>query len=60
MKTYRNYADLPAHAVYLGSEYGDGSMDESLFDAIDDAIAPVKLIENGQAHYFDVAKTEGA
>ena len=55
MKTYRNYADLPRHAIYLGGEHGDGTIDENVFDAIDDAIAPVKLIEDGLAHYFDVA-----
>jgi len=55
MKTYRDYSHVPEDARYLGSEDGDGTMSESLADAIDDALAPIKLIEDGIAHYFDEA-----
>ena len=55
MKTYRDYSHVPKHAQYLGNEDGDGTMYESLADAIDEALAPVKLIEDGIAHYFDEA-----
>jgi hypothetical protein len=54
MKTYRNYVDLPKNAIYLGSENGDGSMYEDLADALDYAVAPIKLIEDGIAHYFNL------
>ena len=53
MKKYTNYSELPSHAIYLGSEYPDGTMDESLADDIDFAINPVCLNEDGTNHYFD-------
>lgn len=57
MKTYNDYNDIPSNAHYLGSEHGDGSMDESLADNIDSAINPVRLRdEGGTFSYFDVAK----
>jgi hypothetical protein len=56
MKTYRDYSHLPAHAAYIGGSYPDGSIDLSTLDALDDALAPVCLIESdGTRHYFDIA-----
>lgn len=55
MKTYTRYSDVPKNAIYLGSENGDGTMSEGLADAIDDAIAPVELIDEHGAHYFEVS-----
>jgi len=56
MQTYREYSDLPPNAAYLGGSYPDGSIDLSTLDAIDDALAPVCLIESdGTRHYFDTA-----
>ena len=55
MKTYTDYDDLPVSAIYLGSEYGDGSMDESLADAIAEAMIPARLREgDGTYSYFDL------
>lgn len=57
MKTYRNYADLPPAADYIGGEYPDGTIDESTVDALNDALAPVCLIESdGSRHYFETAQ----
>jgi hypothetical protein len=48
-----NYA--PEHAVYLGSEHGDGSIDEEIFDAVDAAIEPAFYRDGeGIRHYFDL------
>lgn len=56
MKTYTPET-LPAHATYLGSTFGDGSIDESLADAIADAFAPVRVREpDGTFSYFDEAR----
>ena len=56
MRTYRAYSELPAGAVYLGGSYPDGSIDMSTLDNIDDALAPVCLIEtDGTRHYFETA-----
>lgn len=55
MKTYTKYSDVPARASYLGSEHGDGSMDENLADAIDAAIEPaVYRDDDNVRHYFDL------
>ncbi len=55
MKTYIRYSDLPKNAGYLGSENGDGTIDEALANDIDDAVEPVQLIEpTDQIHYFDI------
>ena len=55
MKTYIRYSDLPKGAAYLGSENGDGTIDEALANDIDDAVEPVQLIEpTDQIHYFDI------
>ncbi len=58
MLTYKNYNELPKHAIYLGSEYPDGTIDESLADDIDEAIMPVCLNEHGSKHYFDIAERQ--
>ena len=55
MKTYSKYSDVPAGASYLGSEHGDGSMDENLADAIDAAINVACYRDSdGVRHYFDL------
>jgi hypothetical protein len=55
MKSYARYRDVPAGASYLGSEHGDGSMDENLADAVDAAfeLACYRDAE-GMRHYFDL------
>ena len=55
MKIYAKFRDVPAGASYLGSEHGDGSMDENLADAIDAAFEPAcyRDAENVR-HYFDL------
>lgn len=55
MHTYYDYSKIPKHAVYLGSESG-GGMCEELFDAIDAALDPVRLVDDGVIAYFDIAK----
>jgi hypothetical protein len=54
MKTYKNYEDIPKDNIYLGSELGDGSMMEQLSIFISEAINPIRLLENGHYHYFDL------
>ena len=57
MKTYNNIDDIPAAAVYLGSENGDGSMYESLADAIGSPwlIQVMRLREpDGTYSYFGI------
>lgn len=55
MKTYAKYEHLPKNSHYLGSEFGDGSMDESLADAIDLALCVVRLRDDdGTYSYFEV------
>lgn len=55
MKTY-TLETLPAHAIYLGSQHGDESIDESLADALGLALAPCRVREaNGTFAYFDEA-----
>ena len=45
----------PEHAVYLGSEHGDGSMPEELADVIAAAIEPITYRDaEGVRHYFDL------
>jgi hypothetical protein len=55
MKTYTRYSDIPSNAMFLGSENGDGTMYEGLAQAIEDATAPVQLIDDTGAHYFDLS-----
>lgn len=55
MKTYASYEHLPKNSHYLGSEFGDGTMDESLADAIDLALCVVRLRDDdGTYSYFEV------
>jgi hypothetical protein len=57
MKTYTNYSDIPPNALYIGGTYPDGSIDESIANALEDSIAPVCLIEpDGSRHYFESAQ----
>lgn len=56
MKTFHHYNDIPQNAAYIGGSYPDGSIDLSILDAVEDAIAPVCLIEtDGSRHYFETA-----
>jgi hypothetical protein len=56
MKTY-TVETLPAHARYLGSENGDGSMYESLLIDIERAIEPARIREpDGTFSYFEIAR----
>lgn len=55
MKTFPTYEAIPKTAVYLGSEHGDGSIEEATADAINEAIEPAFFRdEDGQRHYFDL------
>ena len=55
MKTLISYEELPVNAAYIGSEHGDGSLDEFVADAIESAIAPIRFKdEDGVHHYFDL------
>ena len=55
MKTYARYEHLPKNCHYLGSELGDGTMYESLADAIERAVYVVRLRdEDGTYIYFEV------
>jgi hypothetical protein len=45
----------PDNASYLGSEQGDGSMDENLADAIEAAFEPACYRDDeNKGHYFDL------
>jgi hypothetical protein len=55
MKTYTTYEHLPKNCHYLGSESGDGTMYESLADAIDRAVYVVRLRDDdGTYSYFEL------
>jgi hypothetical protein len=55
MKTFPTYETIPQTAIYLGSEHGDGSIEESTADAINEAIEPAFFKdEDGQRHFFDL------
>jgi hypothetical protein len=55
MKTFTNYSAIPQSAIYLGSEWGDGSMTETLDDMIGEAIEPICFRDDdGIHHYFDL------
>ena len=62
MKTFAHHDQLPDYARYIGSDNGDGSMYESLADALDMAIEPVRVREpDGNTYsYFDIARPFGA
>ena len=56
MKTVRSYEQVPKNYQYIGGSYPDGSIDESVIDDVENAIAPIKLIddEDGTIHFFDI------
>jgi hypothetical protein len=55
MKVFSRFRDVPAGASYLGSEHGDGSMDENLADAVDAAFEPACYRDGDNVrHYFDL------
>lgn len=46
----------PTAARYIGSEHPDGTMAETVADAIDEATAPLCYRDpEGTRHYFDTA-----
>lgn len=57
MKTLNSYNAIPQTAVYLGSEYGDGTITETLDDMIAEAIEPIRFRDDdGIHHYFDLVQ----
>ena len=53
MKTFTNYHDIPSTSLYIGSENGDGTMQEELSILIGNCINPVRLKnEDGTFSYF--------
>jgi len=55
MKKFSSYESIPGNAIYLGSEYGDGSCSEALDDTINEAINPATFKDpDGVSHYFDL------
>jgi hypothetical protein len=56
VKTYLAYENLPSNAYYLGSQFGDGSVDESLADLLaDNFLEIVRLKEpDGTFSYFEI------
>ena len=54
MQTLTVYKQIPPQAIYLGSEYEDGSQTEELADLIDRALDPIRYRDpDGTNHYFD-------
>ena len=49
-----DYKSLPPRAVYLGSEDCPGQISEGLSDALDSAVEPVFIREDGAKHFFDL------
>ena len=57
MKTLNSYNAIPQTAIYLGSEYGDGTITEALDDMISEAIEPIRFRDDdGIHHYFDLVQ----
>jgi hypothetical protein len=55
MRTVTDYSLIPSEAAYLGSEHGDGSMDEAIMNYLDEAIEPICFRdEDGIRHYFEL------
>ena len=55
MRIYKTYEDIPKNAIYLGSENGDGSIQEEVLNYVNEAINPVCLKDyQGIKHYFDL------
>ena len=57
MKTLRSFADIPPHAKFIGASWPDGYIDESIADALDMALDPVKVrAPDGSTLYFELAR----
>lgn len=57
MKTLRNFADIPPHAKFIGASWPDGFIDESIADALEQAIEPARVrAPDGSTLYFELAK----
>jgi hypothetical protein len=57
MKTLRSFAEIPPSARFIGAGYPDGTMDESVRDALDDALDPARVRDPAGAwFYFELAK----
>jgi hypothetical protein len=55
MKTLIRYDTIPKSAVYIGSEDGGGSLDEFIYDLIENADEPVRFRDDdGINHYFEL------
>ena len=55
MRIYNTYEDIPEEAIYLGSENGDGSIQEELLNYVNEATNPICLKDyQGIKHYFDL------
>lgn len=58
MKYFTSQKSLPDTARYIGSETPDGYMEEAVADALDRAIEPAYIIEDGCRSFFDLQETE--
>jgi len=57
MKTLRSFAEIPPSARFIGAGYPDGTMDESVRDALDDALDPARVRDRAGAwFYFELAR----
>jgi hypothetical protein len=57
MKTLRSFAEIPPSARFIGAGYPDGTMDESVRDALDDALDPARVRDPaGPWFYFELAQ----
>jgi hypothetical protein len=57
MKTLRSFAEIPPHAKFIGAGYPDGFIDESIADALDDALDPARVRDRAGAwFYFELAR----
>ncbi len=55
MKTFTRFLDVPAGASYLGSENGDGSLEEEIAEYVEDAFEPACYLDaDGIRHFFDL------
>jgi hypothetical protein len=57
MKTLRSFAEIPPRARFMGAGYPDGTMDESVRDALDGALDPARVRDPAGAwFYFELAQ----
>ena len=57
MKTLRSFAEIPPSAQFIGAGYPDGFIDESIADALDDALDPARVRDRAGAwFYFELAR----